>query len=201
MVKTVVGSPVARVSTIHNTRIYYELKSDKVLKITQLGSMQKVNVLTYQEFNESIDGRESGVLPVSDFPTGCHKIEVDGSRVIYHINLAKPYVPMFLRKEVTHQPENYIIRVYGSKREIIKCQIEVDTGSMELHNVKITLQDGTRCVGLESRAERIYNRLEIPEHRLGAWSYWMRTVAVEEPHLLTIIESGESLATYTGEEG
>ena len=185
--------------------VYYELKDNYVVKVTQLGGRQNLEVLTYAEFNESIELINSGsdeILPVTSFPLNTRRVTVDGNIVVYLIDLAKPYMPLFKRKFVNINGVEIKERVYGQKQEIIKCELTYNIDTNNVEGIKIYNNEGTTYPALERRAMGLTRFISLEDsERFIVWSYLMSTVRLDEPALLNVVERGDSLTQYQGERG
>src|SRR5574344_2312947 len=97
MVKQVIGKS-QQSNQASKVGVYYELKDNYVLKVTQLGGRQNLEVLTYAEFNQSIElinNESDEILPVKSFPLNTSRVTINGNTIVYLIDLAKPYMPLF----------------------------------------------------------------------------------------------------------
>lgn len=185
--------------------VYYELKDTYVVKVTQIGGRQSLEVLTYAEFNQSIEVRNDGtneLLPVTAFPLNTRSVTVFNDKVVYLIDLAKPYMPLFKRKFVKINGVEFKERLYGQKQEIIKCELTYNIVTNTVEGIKIYNNEGTTYPALERRAMDLTRFISpFDNQRFIVWSYLMSTVRLEEPALLEIVERGDGLIHYQGERG
>lgn len=185
--------------------VYYELKDTYVIKVTQVRGIQNLEVLTYAEFNQSIELINTGsdeMLPVTSFPLNTRRVTVDGNTVVYSIDLAKPYMPLFKRKILEINGVEIKERVYGQKQELIKCELTYNIDTNNVEGIKIYNNEGTTYPALESRAMGLTRFISLVDNkRFIVWSYLMSTIRLDEPELLNVVERGDSLIQYQGERG
>lgn len=204
MAKQVIGKS-QQSKQVSNVRVYYELKDTYVIKVTQVRGVQNLEVLTYAEFNQSIELINNGsdeILPVTSFPLNTRRVTVDGNIVVYLIDLAKPYMPLFKRKFLKINGVEIKERVYGQKQEMIKCELTYNIDTNNVEGIKIYNNEGTTYPALESRAMGLTRFISLVDSkRFIVWSYLMSTVRLDEPELLNVVERGDSLIQYQGERG
>lgn len=204
MVKQVIGKS-QQSNQASKVGVYYELKDNYVLKVTQLGGRQNLEVLTYAEFNQSIElinNESDEILPVKSFPLNTSRVTINGNTIVYLIDLAKPYMPLFKRKFLNINGVEIKERLYGQKQEIIKCELTYNIYTNNVEGIKIYNNEGTTYPALERRAMDLTRFISsVDSERFIVWSYLMSTVRLDEPELLNVVERGDSLTQYQGERG
>lgn len=204
MAKQIIGKS-QQSKQVSNVRVYYELKDTYVIKVTQVRGVQNLEALTYAEFNQSIELINNGsdeILPVTSFPLNTRRVTIEGNTVVYLIDLAKPYMPLFKRKFLKINGVEIKERVYGQKQEMIKCELTYNIDTNNVEGIKIYNNEGTTYPALESRAMGLTRFISLVDSkRFIVWSYLMSTVRLDEPELLNVVERGDSLTQYQGERG
>lgn len=187
---------------------YIVLHKDEVElnEVRNVGGLQinQVRYLTYEEFNNNLEitnNNEDSKL-VGRMPFNTYKATINEDKLTYYIQYSNLFTPMFKRQVTELVGIEHTKKIEGQVNEVIKGTIVTDFDRSRLEDITFTLGDGTRLPYLEQRARRIYENFTRPlsSEWLEALSYWVTTVDKTEPKLLGILNQGESIRQYRGEE-
>lgn len=187
---------------------YIVLHKDEVElnEVRNVGGLKinQVRYLTYEEFNDSLEitNNDEDSKLVGRMPFNTYKTAINEDSLTYYIQYSNLFTPMFKRQVTELVGVEYTTKIEGQVNEVIKGTIVTDFDRSRLEDITFTLGDGTRLPYLEQRARRIYENFTRPLSRewLEALSYWVTTVDKTEPKLLGILNQGESIRQYRGEE-